>query len=67
MTPCLVRSEPRKGRLWTAKWKRTGENAPYGAHYELFPEGRQPDTNQLKVLENLRYERQTGLLYCTSN
>jgi len=48
--PDLVRSEPRKGRLWIAEWIRIGENAPYGAHYELFPEGRQADTNQLKAL-----------------
>jgi hypothetical protein len=50
MKPRLVRSEPLKGRLWTAQWKRTAENAPYGAHYELFPKGRQGDTNQLKAL-----------------
>jgi len=51
--PHLVRSEPRKGRLRIAEWIRIGENAPYapyGAHYELFPEGRQADTNQLKAL-----------------
>ena len=51
MKPHLVRSQPRKGRLWTAEWKRTAENAPYGADYELLSKGRQADTNQLKALQ----------------